>query len=417
MNAIEFRNVSKKFKKGEQFDSLRDFIPNLVKGVFGKNNVDLHDKEFWAVKNVSFELKKGEGLGIIGPNGAGKSTILKMLSRILRPTEGGININGKLSALLEVGAGFHPDLTGRENIYLSGAIIGMRKKEIAKKIDSIIEFSELKDFIDTPVKRYSSGMYVRLGFSVAVHMEPEILLIDEVLAVGDMSFQNKCLRKIQEIRKSGITIIFISHNLEFIRRLCPTSIFLKYGKVNYYGKSADAIEAYMRSENCTTTSPKCDGVRPIDIGRDTEARISDIKLYDFLDKESTEFKTDEFMRIEISYHAKNKICNPTFTVGFLSDAKLYSDLNNRFEGYNISHIEGAGKINLIIRNIYLLPGLYEARIYLADKDAIGIYDMKRISFFVREQKRGFGLFYQPHRWEQAYKQNNREMIAPIISEV
>ena len=198
-NAIEFINVSKKFKKGEKFDSLRDFIPSLIKGNFGKNgkNGNLKDQEFWAVKDVSFQLKKGEALGIIGPNGAGKSTILKMLSRIYKPTSGEIKINGKLSALLEVGAGFHPDLTGRENIYLSAAIIGMKKKEIESKIDSIIEFSELEDFIDTPVKKYSSGMYVRLGFSISAHMDPEILLLDEVLAVGDFSFQKKCLHRIQ----------------------------------------------------------------------------------------------------------------------------------------------------------------------------------------------------------------------------
>ncbi|MBU1932314.1 MAG: ABC transporter ATP-binding protein, partial [Candidatus Omnitrophica bacterium] len=202
-NAIEFINVSKKFKKGEKTDCLRDFIPNLFKSMSPSARRVTHDalreREFWALKDVSFQLKKGETLGIIGPNGAGKSTILKMLSGILRPTKGEIKINGKLSALLEVGAGFHPDLTGRENIYLSGAIIGMKKKEIERKIDSIIEFSELGDFIDTPVKRYSSGMYVRLGFSISAHMDPDILLLDEVLAVGDMGFQAKCIERIKQL--------------------------------------------------------------------------------------------------------------------------------------------------------------------------------------------------------------------------
>ncbi len=244
MNAIEFKNVSKKFRKGEDFDSLRDLIPNLVKGMFNGNNGHLKDREFWAVKDVSFELKRGQTLGIIGPNGAGKSTILKMLSKLLRPTKGEIKINGKLNALLEVGSGFHPDLTGRENIYLSGAIIGMKRKEIERKFDSIVEFSGLEDFIDTPVKRYSSGMYVRLGFSVAAHMEPENLLIDEVLSVGDMNFQMKGMNKIQELRKNGATIIFISHSLDAVQGLCQRTILMHHGQLRFDGDTKEAIRIY-----------------------------------------------------------------------------------------------------------------------------------------------------------------------------
>jgi ABC-type polysaccharide/polyol phosphate transport system ATPase subunit len=395
MNAIEFKNVSKKFRKGEKFDSLRDFIPNLIKGTLNGKNGELKDQEFWAVKDVSFELKKGEALGIIGPNGAGKSTILKMLSRILKPTKGEMNINGKLSALLEVGAGFHPDLTGMENIYLSGAIIGMRKKEIDRKLDSIIEFSDLSDFIDTPVKKYSSGMYVRLGFSVAAHMDPEILLIDEVLAVGDASFQMKCLRKIQEIRNAGTTIIFISHSLEPVRRLCPNTIFLKNGKINFYGESKYAIEQYLRTVNeKIIVDSKDDDCQK----KNSIAQIETIKLYDKSGAEKNEFKTGDYVRIEIQYLAKERIVNPTFTVGLFLNNKLIADHNSRFEGNNIEFINGVSKIDLIIENVLLLPGVYEARAHIHDRDSIGIYDIKSTTFFIKESKRGLGQFYQPHYW-------------------
>src|SRR4030065_92762 len=193
-SAVEFLNVYKKFRKGERNDSLRDLIPYLSKKAFLKSKGDkLQEREFWALKDVSFQLKKGEAPGIIGPNGAGKSTILKLLSGILRPNKGEIRIHGRLSALIEVGAGFHPDLTGRENIYLNGAILGMRKEEIRNRFDEIVEFSGISEFIDTPVKRYSSGMYARLGFSIAAHVDPEILLIYEVLSVGGFSFPLKLL--------------------------------------------------------------------------------------------------------------------------------------------------------------------------------------------------------------------------------
>jgi lipopolysaccharide transport system ATP-binding protein len=196
----------------------------------------LREKEFWAVKDVSFQLKYGEAIGIIGPNGAGKTTILKLLSGILLPTKGTYKVNGRISALIEVGAGFHPDLTGKENIFLNGAILGMTREQINKKYEAIVEFSELAEFIDTPVKRYSSGMYARLGFSVAAHVDPQILLIDEVLSVGDISFQQKCLNKMQEIIINGTTIIFISHNIPAVIKLCPKTILLDRGSIHQFGK-------------------------------------------------------------------------------------------------------------------------------------------------------------------------------------
>src|SRR6202045_1411143 len=193
--ALEFDGVWKKFKKGEIYDSLRDLIPALMKGLFSSDDSELHKREFWALQDINFQVRRGEAFAIIGANGAGKSTALKLLSRILRPNRGHIIAHGRLSALIEVGAGFHPALTGRENVYLNGCILGMKRQEIARKFDEIVEFAGIAEFIDTPVKRYSSGMYARLGFAVAAHVDPDILVVDEVLSVGDIVFQNRCLEK------------------------------------------------------------------------------------------------------------------------------------------------------------------------------------------------------------------------------
>lgn len=246
--AIDFDQVWKKFKKGEIHDSLRDLIPAVAGILFSrKHRGELQKLEFWALKNVSFQVRRGEALGIIGPNGAGKSTILKLLCGILRPTQGAVNIHGRLSALIEVGAGFHPDLTGRENTYLNGAILGMERNDVDKKLDEIIAFSGLEDFIDTPVKRYSSGMYARLGFSVAAHVDPEVLLVDEVLSVGDFPFQLKCLQRMKETLRKGTTIVYISHNVPSVIDLCPRAILMREGQIQKSGPAADVSRFYYRA--------------------------------------------------------------------------------------------------------------------------------------------------------------------------
>src|SRR6201997_761360 len=204
-------------------------------------------ENFWALKGVSFEVKQGDVIGIIGRNGAGKSTLLKILSRITEPTEGRIRIKGRVASLLEVGTGFHPELTGRENIYLNGSILGMSRAEIKAKFDEIVAFAEVERFLDTPVKRYSSGMYVRLAFAVAAHLEPEILIVDEVLAVGDAAFQKKCLGKMEDVSHSGRTVIFVSHNMETVARLCNKSILLDSGKLKQIGNTEDVIKSYLHT--------------------------------------------------------------------------------------------------------------------------------------------------------------------------
>lgn len=251
---LRMRGVSKVFRKGEIHDSLRDLIPALTGKLFARGSGTNSRREFWALQDVSFELARGEAFGIVGSNGAGKSTILKLLSKIMRPTIGAIEVNGRLSALIEVGAGFHPDLTGRENIYLNGTILGMRREQIRRKFDEIVDFSGLADFIDTPVKRYSSGMYARLGFSVAAHVEPDILIVDEVLSVGDFVFQRKCAEKMHSVIRSGATVIFVSHNLRAVTELCERSLLLERGKVLHIGPTHEVIQGYLDRAYAATTN-------------------------------------------------------------------------------------------------------------------------------------------------------------------
>lgn len=239
--AISLKGVSKKYSIGKEKDgSLR----GTLGGIFSKKSTKQED--FWALKDVSFDIQKGDVIGIIGKNGAGKSTLLKILSQITKPTEGIIEINGRVASLLEVGTGFHPELTGRENVYLNGTILGMTRKEVAAKFDEIVAFSGVEKFIDTPVKRYSSGMYVRLAFAVAAHLEPEILIIDEVLAVGDAEFQKKCLGKMKDVAGEGRTVIFVSHDLTAVKKLCTKGVLLKSGKVALVGNTDEVISEYQK---------------------------------------------------------------------------------------------------------------------------------------------------------------------------
>ncbi len=260
-SVVIFDQVWKKFLRGEWHNSLRDLIPSVARRLFGRARPEeLAVQEFWALKDVSFEVKPGEALGIIGPNGAGKSTALKLLTKIMRPTRGACAIKGRVGALIEVAAGFHPDLTGRENIYLQGAIMGMKRVDISRKLDDIIEFSGIKDFIETPVKRYSSGMNARLGFSIAANLEPDVLVIDEVLAVGDMAFQQRCIERMHEFRESGVAIVFVSHNLQAVSTLCQRAVFLA-GSVKAEGPTDGVIHAYVTSATDEVEAADNDAVR------------------------------------------------------------------------------------------------------------------------------------------------------------
>lgn len=259
--AIEVRNVGKKFvinhKNKASYSTLKDDIGNIGKRIIGRN-IDSSEEDFWALKDVSFDVPKGEIFGVIGKNGSGKSTLLKILSRIISPTEGDIKLRGKVASLLEVGTGFHPELTGRENVYFNGSMLGMKRSEITRKFQEIVDFSEIEKFIDTPVKFYSSGMYVRLAFAVAAHLEPEILILDEVLAVGDASFQKKSMNKILSTMREGRTVLFVSHNTAALRQLCTTGILLKQGEVAASGNVGEIIDQYMIESENNILAPKRD---------------------------------------------------------------------------------------------------------------------------------------------------------------
>ena len=282
---IRVENLSKKYilghQKQESYTTLRDSIANGAKALLKpfqrskSQRTNYNSEEFWALNDVSFDIKQGDRLGIIGRNGAGKSTLLKILSRIVEPTSGQIGIKGRVASLLEVGTGFHPELTGRENISLNGAILGMSKAEITRKFDEIVAFAEVEKFLDTPVKRYSSGMYVRLAFSVAAHLEPEILIVDEVLAVGDAAFQKKCLGKMEAVGKEGRTIVFVSHNMGAITTLCDRAVFLEKGKVRDVG-SVDTIANIYLSELFENKVDELSQLRMPGMGK--EIFFSDIQI-------------------------------------------------------------------------------------------------------------------------------------------
>lgn len=257
---ISVRNLSKKYNLGERqpYYSFRDTISGILHTSFRREK--LKKDEFWALKDISFDINEGDVVGIIGRNGAGKSTLLKILSQITPPTKGEITLRGRVASLLEVGTGFNPELTGKENIYLNGAILGMKRWEINKKFKEIVEFSEIEKFLDTPVKHYSSGMYMRLAFAIAAHLEPEILLVDEVLAVGDTQFQKKCLGKMKEVSKQGRTVLFVSHNMTAIQNLCNKGILLNKGEIDYVGTAVNTIRKYLMNNDYRSDKQKLEWV-------------------------------------------------------------------------------------------------------------------------------------------------------------
>jgi ABC-type polysaccharide/polyol phosphate transport system ATPase subunit len=265
--SVSFRHVWKKFRYGEVHNSLRDLLPALARRLVrgrSPNAHDLQSGDFWALRDVSFEVRPGEAIGIIGPNGAGKSTVLKLLTRIVRPTRGGCTVRGRIGALIELSAGFHPDLTGRENIFLQGSIMGMHRREIAAKFDEIVEFAGIPDFIDTPVKRYSSGMHARLGFAIAAHLDPDVLIIDEVLAVGDAAFQQKAFGRIADMRKQQVPLVVVSHQLDRIAQLCTKAILLNRGRVVHSGTPGETIASYVKTTTSTADAIASDSATRIE---------------------------------------------------------------------------------------------------------------------------------------------------------
>jgi ABC-type polysaccharide/polyol phosphate transport system ATPase subunit len=367
--AIRFEHVSRKFVlRYKRSRSFQDLVINFLHRRNGGAQ-----EEYWALQDVSFEIAAGEMVGLIGPNGAGKSTALKLISRIIDPTAGRILIDGRVGALLELGTGFHPDLTGRENIYLNGAILGMGRPQIRARLDEIISFAELDRFIDVPVKHYSSGMYVRLGFSVAVHTDPHILLVDEVLAVGDASFQRKCLERIDNLRQEGISVLFVSHDLGAVRRLCRRAIWLDKGKVLADDNPETVIRQYLWRSHEEYAAGVCDEEsRRHGSG---EVRFEEVHFLDSQGRQRDFFATGEPLIVEMHYRAGCRVERPVFGLAIhRSDGAHITGPNTQFARYEIPSIEGEGMVRYTVPFLPLLEGTYYLTVAVHDWEDTHMFD-------------------------------------------
>ena len=334
---------------------------------------DAGKNKFWALKDVSFDVQKGESLALVGANGAGKTTILKLLANITKPTSGTISINGKLSALIELGAGFHPDLSGRENIYLNGTILGLSHKQIVDRFDEIVAFSELERFIDTPVKRYSSGMVVRLGFAVASCIEPEILLVDEVLAVGDASFQQKCLGRIRTLLKSGTSIIFVSHNIYLVQAVCNKAIYLEQGQVKHRGNTKDVIDLYEQDLHQLRAS-KYESAEQDVGGISDDLEITHVEVLGETETEHETLPNDQMAKIRIHYSAYRSMGKVNMSVFIKrSDGLTCCMMRTKLDKFELSLERGNGIISLYLEPLQLMTGTYFAEAwFLNEDDSMGI---------------------------------------------
>ena len=406
MAIIEFENVRKAYHRRQGRGSLRDAIPELLGRVAGRDGHDDADL-LWALDGVSFEVRESETLGLIGPNGAGKTTILKLLSRVTRPTSGHIAVKGRISALIELGAGFHPDLTGRENVYLNAGILGLRRREIDESFDSIVEFSELGDFIDMPVKRYSSGMYVRLGFAVAAHVDPDVLLIDEVLAVGDYMFKDKCVRRINKFREAGKTMVIVSHNKEMIQKLCSRTVLLHKGKAVYQGDTQQALDLYHTGFVGEALRAETDEGRRAEPHREME--ITEVELLDEDGNPRNSFLTTESMMVRIHFRANAPVDSPVFYSRIREGYRiLHGTTTARFDIQEHFEPGEKGMAEANYECLNLLNGEYNINVgILRDHFSPRTYDQidAAVHFAVGSRfDQGGALVYLPHRWRVCKEQ-------------
>ena len=404
-----------------EFRTLRDTLTDVVRAPFRRTKRLLRgqaygagdmNKTIWALKEVSFEIKRGQVVGVIGRNGAGKSTLLKILSRITEPTEGYAEIHGRVGSLLEVGTGFHPELTGRENIYLNGAILGMKKVEIDRKFDEMVAFAEIDQFIDTPVKYYSSGMYVRLAFAVAAHLEPEILLVDEVLAVGDTAFQKKCIGKISDVANEGRTVLFVSHNMSIIQVLCDRCFLLDEGQMLQDATPSQVIAAYLQNEV---------GSGEVSFGTETErsgtgeARYTSVRLIDPDDKMTSSIPMGQSLQVELNFEIyQGELTSPSFGVSIHTALRQpVMRLITRETHGEMPPASSGGTVQLNINRLDLLPGLYYLTVGLSNKGEqvdlienaikleitpLPVYPTGKLP-----PKRGGFLMFAPCSWSHEYK--------------
>ncbi len=388
MTVIEAQNISKRYiidhKKGNTKDTFRELVTDSIKNIFsGKKNEDeIAHEDFWALKDVSFKIDQGDRVGVIGSNGAGKSTLLKVLSRITEPTHGSVKISGRVASLLEVGTGFHPELSGRENIFLNGAILGMKRDEIKRHFDAIVDFAGVEKFLDTPVKRYSSGMYVRLGFAISAHLEPEIMIVDEVLAVGDAEFQRKCLGKMKDASVSGRTILFVSHNLTAVQGLCNKSMFMQKGQLIEMGETSQVLATYL--SHVQKTELEAVYTSPEEAPGNDKIRLKSIRIIpNYVDSQ-------RHLDIRTSFKVKIEFWN------MLDEANLNISLHlNSLTGeciFNIGTESKAFKKGIItaecdIPNNFLNDGSYSISFMVVKDTALPLFNFEEALIFEIEDYR------------------------------
>lgn len=397
--AISVDNVGKRYGLGNglaQYSTFRDYISAGFGSLLTRNSKDKPRNDFWALKGVSFEVGVGESVGVIGLNGAGKSTLLKILSRVTVPTTGKASIRGRLGALLEVGTGFQWELTGRENIYLYGSILGMSKTEITRKFQAIVEFSGISEFIDTPVKRYSSGMYVRLAFSVAAHLEPEILLLDEVLSVGDIGFQRKCMGFAQRLQRSDATLLFVSHNMFSIKAMCKRVIYLREGRIKYDGPTDHGIALYEKDCRLSHLSSRQDQQK------NYRLRIHEFATLDTHGHQKTVFEYGERMKLRLVYETHGYLENPNFILAIVrSDGVACCNYNTEMDGIELGRIHGRGVIELNTPPLKLVAEMYTIHVIVREPNFQGLLcEQIGSTFHIKHQllNTHFGVFHEPADW-------------------
>jgi ABC-type polysaccharide/polyol phosphate transport system ATPase subunit len=396
---IRFQNVSKKFRFSKE--APQSVMEIFISAFSRKSKRDADSGDLWAVQDVSFAIYPGQTFGIVGRNGSGKSTLLKLITRILRPTDGRIVVNGRMSALLELGAGFHQDLTGRENVYLNASLLGLTEAEINAKLDDILAFSELGDFIDMPIKHYSSGMYMRLGFSIAIHVNPDILIIDEILAVGDQPFQTKCIDAIMDMKRQGVTIIFVSHDINLMKSICTHMLWIDKGRTQACGTVEDVARRYTEY----STMREGQQLFSADFERfgSGEIEITGVRLLNAAGEETNTFLTGDAMTIEMAYIAHQPIPNPEFGLAiFRHDGVRVNGPNTRLCGMDLGDVEGPGVLCYEIEQLPLLPARYRVTVAVHDGRFPKCYDYHKEAYSFRINPGGTeetdGIIELPAQW-------------------
>jgi lipopolysaccharide transport system ATP-binding protein len=419
---IEFANVSKRFTLHHD---RRNSLQERVAGLFRPR---ARGEIFWALRDVSFSVGQGQSLGLVGHNGAGKSTALKLMTRILEPTSGTVRMHGRVAALLELGSGFHPDLSGRENVFLNGSLLGFSRRDMERKLEEIVDFAEIDDFIDLEVKHYSSGMYTRLGFAVATAVDPDILITDEVLAVGDEAFQRKCMERIYRFRQLGKTIIFVSHALETVRLLCDQAVWLDHGVARAVGPAGEVIDAYLADTNRHEAEARREAAEdvpadePPDDGRrrgGREAEIVQVQLLDAAGHEQPMFRAGAPLTLRIHYVAHQPIRRPVFGVALYHESGFWlSGPNTRFDEFEIPLIAGTGYVDLVVPELPLLDGRYLISASLYDEAILHPYDYhdRMYELVVRsdELHERYGVLSLRAHWDWREGPADGQMMIPAL---